>query len=125
MDTLNPTQLSAIGALLRCRTIKEAAAEVGCSERTIRRYLQNPEFLHELRQQQNAVLASVRAGVIGGSEDAIAALRDLLDTENEGVKSRVAMWWVDRMEKTFEVSELLARLEALEAMTNDDKKPSA
>ena len=58
---LTPTQTQAVRALLLNPTIKSAASAVGVNERTIRRWMKNPEFRFQVEQSQRDALSQVTA----------------------------------------------------------------
>ena len=52
---LNAKQQKALQCLLSCRTQKAAAEKAGCTEKTLRGYLQDEEFLAEYRRAYDAI----------------------------------------------------------------------
>ena len=64
-DKLSRNQTKTIAALIECRTIAGAALQVGISERTIYRYLEEPEF--------RAALTRAEKGLIEGKKESLMA----------------------------------------------------
>ncbi len=104
----------ALSALLESASITEAAKVCGLSEKTLRRYLEDPEFQKEFRAarriifEQNIVrLQSLHAG-------AIETLERNLSCKNPSVEVRAAQIIIEGSRKDFETLDILERLEILE-----------
>lgn len=121
MTGLNTNQAAFLAQLLVSKTATEAAAAVGLTDRTARRYMADPVFIAALREQQAAILAGVRAAIVGNADHVIATLRGLLDDANDATRARVGTWWLDYLQKAIEAADLDERLAKLEVMTNDGK----
>jgi hypothetical protein len=112
-------QEKALTALLASASISEAAKKCGLNEKTVRRYLVDPEFQTEFRAarrvvfEQNIIrLQSLHAG-------AVDALERNLNCENPSVEVRAAQIIVEATRRDFETLDVLHRLEALEAQKNE------
>ena len=105
-----------MSALLSSPTIRAAARTAGIGERTIHRYLADPEFTAELRKRQDAILAATTAALVGLAGDAVETLRDVLqDTEaSHSVKLRAAATWLSHTRGAVELDDLARRVSALE-----------
>jgi hypothetical protein len=104
----------ALAALLESASITEAAKVCRLSEKTLRRYLEDPEFQKEFRAarrvvfEQNIVrLQSLHAG-------AVDTLERNLNCENPSVEVRAAQIIIEGSRKDFETLDILERLEILE-----------
>lgn len=104
----------ALIALLNSPSITEAAKACGLSEKTLRRYLEDKEFLTEYRNarrmvfEQNIVrLSALHAG-------AVDTLERNLTCENPSVEVRAAQIIIEGNRKDFETMDILERLEILE-----------
>ncbi len=104
----------ALTALLESATITDAANICGLNEKTLRRYLEDPEFQKEFRTarrmifEQNIVrLQSLHAG-------AIDTLKRNLTCENPSVEVRAAQIIIEGNRKDFETLDILERLEKIE-----------
>lgn len=115
-DTLTRNQRRAMVALLRQRTIGDAAASIGFNERTLRRWLREPAFLLALRQLEgNAIADAVRALVVdlANNHDIMRSIRD--DPNNsESVRLRSAVALDNSLLKWRELLDVEDRLASLE-----------
>jgi transposase-like protein len=68
----------AIAALLKCSTIEDAAKEVGVSSKTIRRWLDDFEFVGEYVEARVRVYDHAIARMQGASGQAVSAILDVL-----------------------------------------------
>jgi hypothetical protein len=112
-------QEKALNALLGSASLAEAAKKCGLNEKTVRRYLVDPEFQTEFRAARRIVfeqnifkLQSLHAG-------AVDALERNLNCENPSVEVRAAQIIVEATRRDFETLDVLHRLEALEAQKNE------
>ncbi len=104
----------ALSALLESATISDAAIKCGLNEKTLRRYLADPEFQTEFRAARRSVfeqniirLQSLHAG-------AISTLERNLNCENPSVETRCAQIVIEGSRKDFETLDILSRLEKIE-----------
>jgi hypothetical protein len=116
LSNLNRNQRKALDALLKSTTVAEAAQLADLGERTLYRYLTDPDFDAALRNRQTRVVSETVAALIGGSGEALDVLKDVMnDPEaSPSVRTRAALGWLREQWKAVELSVVLARLEALE-----------
>ena len=114
--SLSRNEMKAIRALLTEATIKDAAKAAGLGERTINRYLRDPDFRAELRRRQDEIIAATSAALVGLSGDMVAELHRIVHDENASasVKARVALGWLQQARDTVELHSLAERVAALE-----------
>lgn len=122
-SALNANQRRALAALLEHTTVREAAESVGLAERTLYNYLSDETFKAELRQRQDAILASVTSALVGLSGEAVTTLRDLLGstTASDAVKCRAALGWLRHTRDAVELDSLADRVTALEEALLEEK----
>jgi hypothetical protein len=115
-------QEQAIAALLLNPTIAAAALSVKVSERTLRRWLQEPEFQKRYREARRAVVDDALCGLQRASTAAVETLvRNLTCGDSPG-EIRAAMGILQTAIRAVEIGELKARVEDLERIIKD-KKP--
>jgi len=121
MADLNRNQQNALGALLTTPSVAAAARVCGLSERTIWRYLGDPEFERALRQRQDSETRALTAALVGLSGRAVKALRDLLtDPETPpSVRARAALGWLRERRQAVELDDLAQRVGRLEELLRD------
>ncbi len=90
MPTLTPTQSQAIRALLTHRSIRSAASTVGVNERTLRRWMQNPEFRFQVEQSQRDALSEVTASLQASAAAAVECLTAIVGRPSADSHVRVA-----------------------------------
>ena len=113
---LSTNQQKALTALLAEPTVAAAADRCGLNARTLYRYLADTPFKAELRQRQDAILASVTSALVGLSGEAVQALRDVLTDKKatHAVKVRAALGWLQHMRDAIELADLADRVARLE-----------
>jgi hypothetical protein len=101
-------------ALAAGMTVPGAAAQAGCSERTVRRRLADPDFQARVRRVRADMLDRAAGALSAASVKAAAALAKLLDSDKEPVVLGAARVLLDSVLKVREQTELERRLAALE-----------
>lgn len=116
LEGLTRGQRRAIPALLECATIAEAAEQAEVGERTLYRYLADPQFKRALRQWQAKVIAESAAALIGSRPKAIETLLEALDDETASwsEKIRAANYLMGHSGTVIELDALIERLDGLE-----------
>lgn len=115
-NPLRPRQVAAIAALLAHGKIPDAAAAAGVSTKTVYAWLKTPDFSAALRAAEADALRGLSRRLAGLGEAAADALRDALDDKQPiGVRLRAADLVTQRGPALAELTDLVARLEALEA----------
>lgn len=118
-DGRSPGDASLVGDLAAGRSTAVLAAETGLSERTIRRRRRSPEVL-----EARAVLADqIIDRLVDSSTRAVATLDRLLDCQNPSVAVAAARTILQGLMAMREHDELVARVEALEAMQGGNPRP--
>ncbi len=92
-----------------------AARHAGVSERTVRRRLEDPSFAASVEEARGALVERTSAQLLGATEQAVAALRDLLDTGPPAVRVRAALGLLATAAAWRESGDTERRLTALEA----------
>lgn len=80
----------AITALITTTSIKAAAARVGVNEKTIRRWLDDPEFAHKVNQAQIEVMQGTIRGVINAGNRAVETLLNIMGSDEYPASARVS-----------------------------------
>ncbi len=113
-DTLPPAQEKALTALLASVTIEAAAKKAGMSARTVRRYLEEPEFRRAYLAARRAGLEQATGALQQAAHGAVAALVKNLSCGAPSVEVTAARSILDYGLKGLELLELEARLAAVE-----------
>jgi hypothetical protein len=112
---LTPKQEAAALALAAGKSPQEAAAECGCAERTIRRWLAE---LPQMQQRKTQLQAEMVGRTLGRMTDGMACaadtLRELLDAEKDSVRLGACRALLELTVRLKESVELEARVAALE-----------
>ncbi len=120
---LNHKQIRAIAALLSSRNVEAAAQVVGIGERTLWRWMAEPEFAQELTHAEAAAIDAATRRLVHMQDGAIDALQAVLvdPTARPTVKLRAATAVLDYLLKLRELRNVEARLGALEAALSHGK----
>lgn len=115
---------NAILVLVANPNIKEAAAACGISEKTMHRWLHEPEFAAQLAEAQRYVAKRVTRLVISRAEKAVGVLDTIMSDVETAPPARVsaAKAILEYAMRAIETEDVLARLEALEQLQIDDRK---
>jgi hypothetical protein len=108
-------QEQAIAALLSEPTVAAAAAAADVSERTLRAWLTLPAFRSAYRAARSEVLESAVARLQRTADRAVETLEQALSAPRDSDRIRAATAILDRAQSGAELSDLLERIEALEA----------
>lgn len=111
---LSPNQEKALAALLASPTVVAAAERSGLGERTIYRYLKDPEFKRRYQEERAFLLDQTVAGLQKLGIGAVGVLRRNFDAENPHAQIRAARTVLDLMFKGTELVEMEERLRRLE-----------
>jgi transposase-like protein len=113
----------AVAALLSQRSIEEAARATGVSERTLRRWLQIPEFRDFYRQARGETVTQAAARLqLGSGAAATTLLKVMLDPNvPASSKVRAAQCVLELGLKGLELEDLEIRIARLEASERDSK----
>lgn len=108
----------AIAALLANPTIAEAATACGVSERSLWRWLQNPDFQRRFKEAQAAAFDDAVRELQAASIVAARTLREVAEDKEASASARVAaaLGIFTQTYKGREQGDLLQRVERLQAM---------
>ena len=116
---LTPRQQKAVELLACGLSIREVAARVGRHERTLRRWLDRPEFVEALSELQDAAWRHALRRLRALASKAVDTLRDVLCDPEVPATARVgaakAVFEIVRNVDLEDLRERLAQLEALAA----------
>lgn len=110
-----------LAALLTGRSIPEAARIAGVSERTISRRLADESFRAEYESRRRATLEGACNALKGALADAVDVLTEIMKNAETAPASRIsaARSVLEYGVKLTELSDLAARVEALEAAAKE------
>ena len=80
-----------IAAVLSTRTVADAAREIGISERTAYRCLDDPEVRAALDSALNQALSTAAQRAAAGMDRALTALYAILDDPNSPISARISV----------------------------------
>ncbi len=106
-----------IAALINCASIREAAAITGMGERTIYRRLCAPEFREKYEQSRQQIVTNACLALQRHMGEAIETITAMMDdtTLPAAVRLRAARSILEYGLRAFELTNIIPRLEALEA----------
>ena len=115
-DKLTPKQQKALVALLTNSTKEAAAKAAGIESKTLRRYLSNPDFQAEYRRAFASMVEDATRQAQQTLSPALSVLREIMEDGDIPAAARVsaAKTALEYALRLAEVSDLAARLEALE-----------
>ena len=108
-------QRRALAALLASKTIAEAAAACRLSEKTLYRYLENPDFRQALTQAETGLIDETGRRLLTGQDKALEALEGIIKSGKDTDRRLAAVAWLDLLLKWRQAETLEARVAALEA----------
>ena len=117
MADLTSNQKKALAALLSSRTIADAATQCRLTERTLYKYLADPDFQIELRQRQDQLLDAAVASLAGLAGNAGETLEHVLDSNEASpqARNRAALGVLDQLRKMVTFHQLEDRVAEIEA----------
>ncbi|MGO4144146.1 hypothetical protein AB4Y77_03600 [Paenarthrobacter sp. YAF11_1] len=89
-DRLTRNQLAGLEALAVTSSTREAAARVGVSERTLRRWMGQAAFMAAYRAQTREVSAHALQSLMAAQQEAVQVLRDGLAADSIPTRIRAA-----------------------------------
>ena len=121
---LNHKQQKAIAALLSSRNVEEAAKAAGVGERTLWRWMSEPEFAMELTHAEARAIDAATRRLVQLQEGAVDTLQAVLDDRKlaPSIRLRAAAAVLDYLLKLRELRNVEARLGALEAALSHGKQ---
>lgn len=114
---MTPKQQKALVALLTQPTKEKAATAAGITSKTLRSYLDDPEFLAEYRKAYSELVEDATRKVQQTLDPAVAVLREVMEdgSENGQVRVSAARSVLEYGLKMTEQTDILNRLQDLEA----------
>lgn len=104
----------AIGALLSCATIAQAADKVGIGEKTLRRWMQEPAFAARYREARQQVVQHSICALQRATSQAVGALERNLECGSPAVEVQAARVILEQAYRATELDDLINRIEELE-----------
>jgi hypothetical protein len=110
-------KMRVLAALLTNPTREQAAAAAGVNSRTLRAYLEDPEFQREYQKAYREIVQDATRQAQQGISPAIVALRTIIEDEEQPASARIsaARSILEYGLKLTEVNDILEKLKALEA----------
>ena len=113
---LSARQEKALRALLVSPSVEAAAAQAGCSDRSIRGWLKDDErFKAAYREARRQIMGQSVVVLQRAYCDAVAELLRELNSANEHIRHKAALAILDRADRWVQTEFLESRLAALEA----------
>ncbi len=118
---LKPKQRATIDALLTERTKRDAAKRAGVSERQLYKWLQDPIFKTALIEAEATARNEIKRRILKRAENLADTIADIMESAETtpAVRLQAAARLGDLLIKTYEQSDLEARVTRLEALNND------
>lgn len=116
-DELTTQQQRAIAALLSTKSVAEAAQQIKVTERTLFRWLTEPEFKRQLALAERELVSTATRRLLQYSDAAISVIVSIMADEAKpaSVRLRAAMAVMDYSLKLREILDLEERIAELEA----------
>jgi hypothetical protein len=110
-----PNRPAAIVALARGATSEQAARDSGVSGRTVRRWMEDPDFQLEVRDTRTEMLSAAVGRLSASAAEAIETLREALADDDGRTRVQAARVLLDACLSLRESLDLEQRIAALEA----------
>ena len=112
-----------ISAMTAGMTIRDAAMQVGVSEKTAHVWLHDPELAAALQQAQADVTREAMKRVLKAVSQAVAVLEEIMRDVNHPPAPRVsaAKTILDNALKAYDLEDVQKRLDALESRMENEK----
>ena len=116
-------RVRALAALMTSATVKSAAALSGVGERTLHRWLRDPEFAAQLARVESELVDAAARRLLSLTNDAIHSLAQLsAGAEDDGVRLRTAIAILDQAARWRESTSIERRILVLEQGVKTDDK---
>jgi len=119
-QNLTPQQSKVISAVLSARNITEGLKKVKVSRDTFYRWLEDTLFKEEYNRQRSLLIEIAFDELKAATGEAAKALRELLGSQNEGIRLKAAGVVLDNVVKFKEIEDLEARVVKLEKSLEND-----
>lgn len=110
-------------ALASGANLVDAARTVGVAERTVRRWVADPDFRDRIRDARHEAIGSAYGRLVSSLTSAADALRDLLFSDHAGIKLRAAQVILAETLRLRAALELEQRVHDLEQRLVESKNP--
>lgn len=116
-EKLTSKQHKALRVLLAGGSGEDAASAANVTSRTINRWLDKPAFHDELQRRKSAAIDAASVRLAGGMDKAIGVMLRIMDdkTAAPSIRLRAAHYYLSHALRYLELTDLLQRIEALEA----------
>jgi hypothetical protein len=124
--TWSPKQVRVALLIAAGRSIKAAAAEADCGERTAHTWLDDPRYRALFSELRHRMLDEAVGSLAEATNQAVGTLRDLLTDANTTVRLRAPLGIIDaavRMRDHIELAARMARLERDNARGGEGGRP--
>ena len=118
--TWSPKQERVALLIAAGRSIKAAAAEAECGERTAHAWLDDPRYRSLISELRHRMLDEAVGALAEATNAAVSTLRDLLDDDHGNVRLRAALGIIDAVVRLRDHVEFERRLTALEAQNEPE-----
>ena len=120
-NKLSPRQRRAILYLLSSRSVREASRKSGVPERTLYRWLQQPDFLQALRNAENQLLKDASRRLVFLSGQAIEVVTEILNSpdSSDNTRLRSAKIVFDNCLKIRKLIEIEEKVNSLEEIISE------
>lgn len=115
----SPNQHKALAALISTGSVKGAAESCGLGQRTIERYLADPDFRKRYREERAWLTEQAVAAAQKLSASAVAVIGRNLTSDNATIQLRAAKMLLDFMVRGQEMVDQQGQIEELQALLAD------
>jgi hypothetical protein len=113
-QNLTKRQLRALPIILQARSISEGVEKAAISKTTFYEWIKQPAFKTEFERQRQEIIDAALHELKLTAGEAVRALRELLNTREDGVRLRTATAILDHIGKFIELENIEKRLSELE-----------
>jgi len=96
---LTPIQQKAVMLLISGKNYTEVANELQIDRKTLYNWFEKISFQAYYNLQMSEIKATVSNGLLSTYSDAIQAIKDSLNSENEAVKLKAAFWLIEHFKE--------------------------
>ena len=121
---MTPNEERALSALLTSKTKLEAAEKAGITDRTMRRYFENPEFCQRYREAFAGVVQDATRRAQQLLEPALSTLQTVMEDEEIPAQARItaARSIIDYSMRLTEQNDIMQQLDELEAWRREQEQ---
>jgi hypothetical protein len=125
--TWNPRQERVALLIAAGRSIKAAALEAKCGERTVHGWLEDHRYRSLIGELRHRLLDEAVGALTEATNEAVSTLKELLDDKQPNVRLRAALGILDavvRLREHVELEQRIATLEAKNGYAEDQIEPA-